>query len=150
MIFKNSVRTAKKTQLFTITSINWLTLFKEIIPVYTQNHTKSTNKKWKVIDCWSRWDISLPLDFKGLEEAKLFTAGEYTFGPLVQELLIGWLLISLFINSTYVLGFLTWKSKLFIYLCFFCPYLAVSICQVTWEGLGGGGWGKWIKKFQIM
>jgi hypothetical protein len=26
--FEDSVRTAKKTQLFTITKINWLTLFK--------------------------------------------------------------------------------------------------------------------------
>jgi hypothetical protein len=34
IVFKNSVRTAKKTQLFTITKINWLTLFKEIIAVY--------------------------------------------------------------------------------------------------------------------
>jgi hypothetical protein len=39
MIFKNSVRTAKKTQLFTITKINWLTLFKKIIAVYIENHT---------------------------------------------------------------------------------------------------------------
>jgi hypothetical protein len=39
-IFNNSVRTAKKTQLFTITKINWLTLFKEIITVYSENHTK--------------------------------------------------------------------------------------------------------------
>jgi hypothetical protein len=38
--FKHSVRTAKKTQHFTITKINWLTLFKEIIAVYTENHTK--------------------------------------------------------------------------------------------------------------
>jgi hypothetical protein len=40
IIFKNSVRTAKKTQLFTITKINLLTLFKEIIAVYRENHTK--------------------------------------------------------------------------------------------------------------
>jgi hypothetical protein len=40
IIFKNSVRTAKKTQLFTITKINWLTLFKEIITVYSENYTK--------------------------------------------------------------------------------------------------------------
>jgi hypothetical protein len=40
MIFKNSVRTAKKTQHFTITKINWLTLFKEIIAVYSENHMK--------------------------------------------------------------------------------------------------------------
>jgi hypothetical protein len=40
MIFKKSVRTAKKTQLFTITKINWLTLFKEIIAVYSENHAE--------------------------------------------------------------------------------------------------------------
>jgi hypothetical protein len=43
-IFKNSVRTAKKTQHFTITKINWLTLFKEIIAVYCENHMKQINK----------------------------------------------------------------------------------------------------------
>jgi hypothetical protein len=45
IMFKNSVRTAKKTQLFTITKINWLTLFKEIIAVYSENHTKPMNTK---------------------------------------------------------------------------------------------------------
>jgi hypothetical protein len=40
IIFKNSVRTAKKTLHFTITKINWLTLFKEIIAVYSENHMK--------------------------------------------------------------------------------------------------------------
>jgi pantothenate kinase len=44
IIFKNSVRTAKKTLHFTITKINWLTLFKEITAVYIENHTKHTNK----------------------------------------------------------------------------------------------------------
>jgi hypothetical protein len=43
IIFNNSVRTAKKTPHFTITKINWLTLFKEIIPVYTENYTKHIN-----------------------------------------------------------------------------------------------------------
>jgi hypothetical protein len=38
IIFKNSVRTAKKTLHFTITKINWLTLFKEIIAVYSQSY----------------------------------------------------------------------------------------------------------------
>jgi hypothetical protein len=42
---KNSVRTAKKTHHFTITKINWLTLFKEIIAVYYENHTKHMNTK---------------------------------------------------------------------------------------------------------
>jgi hypothetical protein len=41
--FKHSVRTAKKTQHFTITKINWLMLFKEIIAVYWENHTKPIN-----------------------------------------------------------------------------------------------------------
>jgi hypothetical protein len=45
MTFKNSVRTAKKTPHFTITKINWLTLFKEIIAVYSENHTKHKNTK---------------------------------------------------------------------------------------------------------
>jgi hypothetical protein len=33
IIFKNSVRTSKRTPHFTITKINWLTLVKEIIAV---------------------------------------------------------------------------------------------------------------------
>jgi hypothetical protein len=39
MLFKNSVRTPKRTPHLTITKINWLTLFKEIISVYSENHT---------------------------------------------------------------------------------------------------------------
>jgi hypothetical protein len=41
-LFKDLVRTAKKTLHFTITKINWLTLFKEIIAVCTENHMKHT------------------------------------------------------------------------------------------------------------
>jgi hypothetical protein len=37
------VRTSKETQHFTITKIKWLTLFKEIIAVYYENHTKPEN-----------------------------------------------------------------------------------------------------------
>jgi hypothetical protein len=36
IIFKNSVRTSKRTPTFTITKINWLTLFREMIAVYTR------------------------------------------------------------------------------------------------------------------
>jgi hypothetical protein len=45
MLFKNSVRTSKRTPHFTITNINWLMLFKEIIAVYSdsENHTKHIN-----------------------------------------------------------------------------------------------------------
>jgi hypothetical protein len=38
IIFMHSDLTAKKTQLFTITKINWLTVFKEIIAVYSESH----------------------------------------------------------------------------------------------------------------
>jgi hypothetical protein len=40
--FKESVRTAKKTLHLSITKISWLMLFKEIIAVYFENHTKAT------------------------------------------------------------------------------------------------------------
>jgi hypothetical protein len=55
----NSVRTAKKTPHFTITKINWLKLFKEIIAVYFQTSiyvsyknsalTHSSNHTYKMI-----------------------------------------------------------------------------------------------------
>jgi len=37
MLFKNSVRNSKRTPHFTITNINWLTLFKEMIAVCFEN-----------------------------------------------------------------------------------------------------------------
>jgi hypothetical protein len=43
ILFKNSARTSKRTPNFTITKINWLMLFKEIIVVYSENHTKPIN-----------------------------------------------------------------------------------------------------------
>jgi hypothetical protein len=57
MLFKNPVRTSKRTLNFTITKINWLTLFKEIIAVYSENHAKPINKKGSITDCQSRWVI---------------------------------------------------------------------------------------------
>jgi hypothetical protein len=41
--FNNSVRTSKKTQTVTMTTINWSSLFREIIAVYSENHTKPIN-----------------------------------------------------------------------------------------------------------
>jgi hypothetical protein len=38
LMFKHSVRTAKKTPHFTVSNVNWLTLFKEITAVYSDNH----------------------------------------------------------------------------------------------------------------
>jgi hypothetical protein len=68
MLFKNSVRTSKRTPHFTITEINWLTLFKEVrlIPIQAEKYKKPTNAKCKVTDHCSKWDIYLPLGFKGL------------------------------------------------------------------------------------
>jgi hypothetical protein len=66
MLFKNSARTSKRTRHFTITSINFLTLFKEIIAVYSENHAKPINTKCSITDCQSRWFIHLQLGFKGL------------------------------------------------------------------------------------
>jgi hypothetical protein len=48
MLFKNPVRTSKRTPHFTITSIDFLTLFKEIIAVYSENHAKSINTKFSI------------------------------------------------------------------------------------------------------
>jgi len=44
MLFKNSVRTSKRTPHFTITKINWLMLFKEISTVYYENYMKAIHK----------------------------------------------------------------------------------------------------------
>jgi hypothetical protein len=46
--FKDSDRTAKKTPHFTVTKINRLTVFKEIIAVYSKSHKKH---KYKMNSC---------------------------------------------------------------------------------------------------
>jgi hypothetical protein len=51
IILMSSVRTGKKTPHFTVTESNRLTLFKEIISVYSENHTKPVNTKCRVTDC---------------------------------------------------------------------------------------------------
>jgi hypothetical protein len=45
ILFKNSVHTSKRTPHFTITKINWLMMFKEIIAVYSDNYAKPINTK---------------------------------------------------------------------------------------------------------
>jgi hypothetical protein len=44
MLFKNSVRTSKRTLHFTITKINSLTLFKEMIAVYSESRKEQINR----------------------------------------------------------------------------------------------------------
>jgi hypothetical protein len=46
MLFKNSVRTAKRTQIVTITEISWLMLFIEIIAEKYTNHTNTKCKSY--------------------------------------------------------------------------------------------------------
>jgi hypothetical protein len=41
----------KRTPHFSITKINWLMLFKEIMAVYSEDHTKPINTKCSVTDC---------------------------------------------------------------------------------------------------
>jgi hypothetical protein len=48
-IFKDSVRTAKETQNFTVTKIILLTLFKEIIAVYSECHTGPVNTNCRIL-----------------------------------------------------------------------------------------------------
>jgi hypothetical protein len=48
-MFKNSVRTSKTTLPVNITDIDLLTLFKEIIPLYTENHKEPINTKCRVM-----------------------------------------------------------------------------------------------------
>jgi hypothetical protein len=57
LLFKNPVRTSKRTPRFTTTKINLLMLFKEIISVYSENHAKPINTKFSINDCQSRWFI---------------------------------------------------------------------------------------------
>jgi len=57
MLFKNSARTSKRTPHFTITKTNWLTLFKEIIAVHSENHAKPINTKCSITNCQSTWFI---------------------------------------------------------------------------------------------
>jgi hypothetical protein len=57
ILFKNSVCTSKRTPTFTITKINWLMPFKEIIAVYSENHAKPINTKCSIAYRQSRWFI---------------------------------------------------------------------------------------------
>jgi hypothetical protein len=47
MLFKNPVRTSKRTPHFTITRINWL---KEVIAVYSEKDKNPIDTKFRVTD----------------------------------------------------------------------------------------------------
>jgi hypothetical protein len=57
VLFKITGRISKRTPNFTITKINRLMLFKEIIAVYREKNTKPINTKCSITDCQSRWFI---------------------------------------------------------------------------------------------
>jgi hypothetical protein len=82
MLVKNPVRTSKRTPRFTITKINLLMLFKEIIAVYSENHTKPLNTKCSITDCQSRWFMLLSLGLKGLIE--LHTNSKFMHKPGIK------------------------------------------------------------------
>jgi hypothetical protein len=42
-LFKSSVPTSQETHCISIIKTNWLVLFREIIAVYSENHTKHIN-----------------------------------------------------------------------------------------------------------
>jgi hypothetical protein len=49
-MFKSLVRTSKETQHFTVRNISWLMLFKVIISVCAETHTKPRDTKCSVTD----------------------------------------------------------------------------------------------------
>jgi hypothetical protein len=65
ILFKNSVRTSERTPHITVTKINWLMLFKEIIAVYSEKHTKPINTKCSITDCQSGGSYSYRSALKG-------------------------------------------------------------------------------------
>jgi hypothetical protein len=65
MLFKNPVRTSKKTTHFTITKISWLMLFKEVIAVYIENHAKPIYTKRSITDCQADGSYGYRLALEG-------------------------------------------------------------------------------------
>jgi hypothetical protein len=57
ILFKNPVRTLKRTPNLTITKINWLMMFKEMIAVSSEKYAKPINTKCSITDCQSRWFV---------------------------------------------------------------------------------------------
>jgi hypothetical protein len=57
------IQSVPQRRHFTITKISLLILFKEIIAVYNENHTKQKMQTYRLS---SRWDRYLPLGFKVL------------------------------------------------------------------------------------
>jgi hypothetical protein len=43
ILFKNSALASEKTQHISIAKISWLTLFREVIGIYSENHMKCIN-----------------------------------------------------------------------------------------------------------
>jgi hypothetical protein len=54
------IQTVPEREHFTITKINWLLPFKEVIAVSNKTHKKPINTKCRVTDCYSRRNKCLP------------------------------------------------------------------------------------------
>jgi hypothetical protein len=73
IIFKNSVRTAKKTQHFTITKINWLTVSMDTTAVYSENHKGHVNTfRGEISELWSKGKINVGKPIKGRTDRRRF------------------------------------------------------------------------------
>jgi hypothetical protein len=60
-------------------------LFKEVIAVYSENHTKPINTKRSITDCQSRWFIELPLGVRLWTELKCLSDPEPSYGEHSTE-----------------------------------------------------------------
>jgi hypothetical protein len=65
MLFKNSVRTSKRTPHFTITNVSLLTLFKELMYVYSQNPTTRKYKTRSLLNVKAAGAYNYHLALKG-------------------------------------------------------------------------------------
>jgi hypothetical protein len=65
IIYKDSVRASKRAPHFTITKINLLTLFKEIIAVYIETHKRPINTDCTLLICEAGGTYSGHSAFKG-------------------------------------------------------------------------------------
>jgi hypothetical protein len=66
MLFKNPVRTSKRTPYFTITRMNLLMLFKEIFALYSAKYRKELSRNAGLLIVKARYSVR-PLVFKGLK-----------------------------------------------------------------------------------
>jgi hypothetical protein len=65
MLFKNPVRTSRRTRPISITKVNCLMFFNEIILVYIKNHKKTISTKCRIALKWLVYIITIRLNRAG-------------------------------------------------------------------------------------